>query len=126
MTIGRRYVVSSRWVERIVCVFAPSAKRSWRNMACGTIRHRRRAEGPSLYDLPGHKHPVPVFAGVGGSVYSCRHREGWNRINDHLSLNEKGEVDGVLVQLEAAGMVRNTTRKPNGAGRPATVWELVR
>jgi len=47
-------------------------------------------------------------------------------LNDHLSPKQKGEVAGVLVDLEAAGLIRKTTVKKNGAGRPATKWELVK
>jgi hypothetical protein len=47
-------------------------------------------------------------------------------LNGHLSSKQKAEADGVLANLEAAALVRKTTAKKAGAGRPATVWELVK
>jgi hypothetical protein len=47
-------------------------------------------------------------------------------LNDHLSPKQKAEAGAVLESLEAAGLVRKTTAKKTGAGRPATVWEIVR
>jgi hypothetical protein len=46
-------------------------------------------------------------------------------LNDHLSPKQKAEAAGVLASLEAAGLIRKGTKKPTGAGRPATVWESV-
>ncbi len=49
-----------------------------------------------------------------------------DELNDHLSAKQKAEAPGVLTELENSGLVRKTTRKQKGAGRPATVWELVK
>jgi hypothetical protein len=47
-------------------------------------------------------------------------------LNDHLSPKQKAEAGGVLANLEAAVLIRKTTAKKAGAGRPATMWELVK
>jgi hypothetical protein len=47
-------------------------------------------------------------------------------LNDHLSPKQKAEAGGVLAGLEAAGLVRKAIAKKPGAGRPATLWELVK
>jgi predicted ArsR family transcriptional regulator len=49
-----------------------------------------------------------------------------DQLNDHLSPKQKAEVAGVLVDLEAAGLVSKLTVAKGGPGRPATVWELVK
>ena len=48
-----------------------------------------------------------------------------DELNDHLSAKQKAEAPAALAALEAAGQVRWTVRKREGAGRPATVWERV-
>jgi hypothetical protein len=47
-------------------------------------------------------------------------------LNDHLSPKQKAEVAGVLANLEAASLILKTTVPSGGAGRPATVYELVK
>jgi hypothetical protein len=44
-------------------------------------------------------------------------------MNDHLSIKQKADAPRERANLEAAGLIRRTVRKPEGAGRPATVWE---
>lgn len=49
-----------------------------------------------------------------------------SEFNRHLSPRQKDEVDGVLERLEAASRIRQARVPHQGAGRPATRWELVR
>jgi hypothetical protein len=49
-----------------------------------------------------------------------------DEINNHLSAKHKAAAGGVIAGLEAARSVRRTTTKRAGAGRPATMWALVR
>jgi hypothetical protein len=48
-----------------------------------------------------------------------------DQLNDHLSNEQKRRTDAVLAQMEAAGLARQSTVKPEGGGRPATVWQRV-
>jgi hypothetical protein len=45
-------------------------------------------------------------------------------MNRHLSVKQKGEIDKVLSELEAAGVVVQEKEKKAGAGRPAIAWSL--
>src|SRR5262249_38163355 len=47
-----------------------------------------------------------------------------DQINDHLSSKQKAEAGAVLENLERTGLIYKTTAKKDGAGRPATLWEL--
>lgn len=49
-----------------------------------------------------------------------------DQLNNHLSPKQKEEAPHVLLQLETAGLIRKAILKKTSAGRPATVWELVR
>jgi hypothetical protein len=48
-----------------------------------------------------------------------------DEFNPHLSAKQKKEVGPALARLEAAGRVRRTKVKHEGAGRPAERWEKV-
>ena len=47
-----------------------------------------------------------------------------NDLNNHLSVKQKAGVDRALEKLESWNLVKKTTRKHQGAGRPAKQWEL--
>jgi predicted ArsR family transcriptional regulator len=49
-----------------------------------------------------------------------------DNLNDHLSPQQKGDIDTELVKLEEAGLVVKTKQNKAGAGRPATVWQLAK
>lgn len=46
-------------------------------------------------------------------------------MNDHLSPRQKADAPKVLAVMEAAGLIRKSSVKRDGAGRPATLWERV-